>query len=424
MDRKHDQPFDRASAGCAAAAPAASGRDSALSPAPRRRRAGRAARSGGAALRRRARPRLRDGHLTALARAAWSCAERGAPSRRAGGISATRTACPSPDGGFDLVVSARPARQRQRSARRAGADPARAEARRPVPRRLRRRGQPAPAAARDAGGRGGRRRRPPRRASTRRSTCARPATCSCRAGFALPVVDRDADRRPLLVAGPAGRGSARDGRRPTSCARRSRRPIDRLGLAAAAADFARPADGNVERFEILYLSGWAPAPDQPQPARRGSATASLADALKSARRAGRSAARRRAAFGGDHLAGRSHLSALASSGRRLAPPSPAQIEEQDHVPPADAARWRSRRDSAPPRRPRCRAPRAARGPARPRAVRPASTLPPGNSHRPAIARPGARCCSRTRPSPSSKRRRHHRHCRNFFQMRASLEGFR
>ena len=33
---------------------------------------------------------------------------------------------------------------------------------------------------------------------------------------------------------------------------------------------------------------------------------------------------------------------------------------------------------------------------------PASTLPPGNSQRPAIARPGARCCSRIRPSPSSK----------------------
>jgi len=35
-----------------------------------------------------------------------------------------------------------------------------------------------------------------------------------------------------------------------------------------------------ERFEILHLSGWAPSQDQPRPARRGSATASLADALR------------------------------------------------------------------------------------------------------------------------------------------------
>jgi hypothetical protein len=49
------------------------------------------------------------------------------------------------------------------------------------------------------------------------------------------------------------------------------------------ADFAAHADPDGktgERFEIVYMIGWAPAPDQPKPARRGSATASLADALK------------------------------------------------------------------------------------------------------------------------------------------------
>ena len=64
---------------------------------------------------------------------------------------------------------------------------------------------------------------------------------------------------------------------------RSRRPLGRIAYAAAAAEFARCAeeDGKTtETFEILHLSGWAPSPDQPSPARRGSATASLADALR------------------------------------------------------------------------------------------------------------------------------------------------
>ena len=64
---------------------------------------------------------------------------------------------------------------------------------------------------------------------------------------------------------------------------RSLRPIGRSGLAAAIDDFRSKADKNgktVERFEIIYLTGWSPSPDQPQPARRGSATASLAAALR------------------------------------------------------------------------------------------------------------------------------------------------
>jgi NADH dehydrogenase [ubiquinone] 1 alpha subcomplex assembly factor 5 len=97
-----------------------------------------------------------------------------------------------------------------------------------------------------------------------------------RAGFALPVVDRDVIevRYPSLtelVADLRAMGAT------NSLARRSRRPVTRTGLAAATADFGA---GTAERFEIVFLSGWAPAPDQPVPARRGSATASLADALK------------------------------------------------------------------------------------------------------------------------------------------------
>jgi SAM-dependent methyltransferase len=103
-----------------------------------------------------------------------------------------------------------------------------------------------------------------------------------RAGFALPVVDcesvqvrfRDFSR---LVADLRAMGG-------TNLLRaRSRRPLGRLAVAAAAAEFARCADEDgktIERFEILHLSGWAPSPDQPRPARRGSGTASLAEVLR------------------------------------------------------------------------------------------------------------------------------------------------
>jgi len=100
-----------------------------------------------------------------------------------------------------------------------------------------------------------------------------------RAGFALPVVDREIvevrfNSLMQLVGDLRGMGAT------NILARRQRRPFTRRGRAAAAADFGTDT---LERFEIVYLSGWAPAPDQPRPARRGSATASLAEALKSRR---------------------------------------------------------------------------------------------------------------------------------------------
>lgn len=103
-----------------------------------------------------------------------------------------------------------------------------------------------------------------------------------RAGFALPVADADGvtvrfPNLPALVRDLRAMGAT------NILTSRSRRPIGRIGLAAALADFAAFADPDgrtAERFEIVHLSGWAPSPDQPQPARRGSATASLAAALK------------------------------------------------------------------------------------------------------------------------------------------------
>ncbi|WP_243451104.1 class I SAM-dependent methyltransferase [Sphingosinicella sp. CPCC 101087] len=103
-----------------------------------------------------------------------------------------------------------------------------------------------------------------------------------RAGFTLPVVDIESVA--VRFAG-LGRliGDLRGMAGTNLLALRSRRPLGRVGLAAAIADFAAGADTDgkiAERFEIIYLSGWAPSPDQPRPARRGSATASLTEALR------------------------------------------------------------------------------------------------------------------------------------------------
>jgi SAM-dependent methyltransferase len=102
-----------------------------------------------------------------------------------------------------------------------------------------------------------------------------------RAGFALPV----ADVEPVTVRFSFFLQLVADlrGMAATNILRGRGGPLGRLGLAAAIADFEARADPDgktSERFEILYLSGWAPGPDQPKPARRGSATASLAEALK------------------------------------------------------------------------------------------------------------------------------------------------
>ena len=106
-----------------------------------------------------------------------------------------------------------------------------------------------------------------------------------RAGFALPV----ADSQPLEVRFSSLAGLVADLRAMggTNVLASRPRPLTRYGLAAAAAEFAAMADSDgktTERFEIVHMLGWAPAPDQPRPARRGSATVSLAQALRPRRR--------------------------------------------------------------------------------------------------------------------------------------------
>ena len=102
-----------------------------------------------------------------------------------------------------------------------------------------------------------------------------------RAGFALPVADSERvtvrySSLFSLLADLRGGGASNVmmGAVP---------PLTRAALARAAdafQSFADP-DGKVaETIEIVHLLGWAPAPSQPQPAKRGSGTASLAAALR------------------------------------------------------------------------------------------------------------------------------------------------
>lgn len=102
-----------------------------------------------------------------------------------------------------------------------------------------------------------------------------------RVGFTMPVVDVEALTvrygdwfalvRDLRAAGLASRLAP------------APPPFHRAEVARIAAAFAAQADpdGRIgESVRIVHFSGWAPHPDQPRPARRGSGTASLAEALK------------------------------------------------------------------------------------------------------------------------------------------------
>jgi SAM-dependent methyltransferase len=103
-----------------------------------------------------------------------------------------------------------------------------------------------------------------------------------RAGFALPVTD--CDRCTLRYASPFDlmHELRRMGATNALFARR-RVPLRRATLMRMAEiyreRFADP-DGRLRAtFEIIWLSGWAPHPDQQQPLPPGSAKARLADAL-------------------------------------------------------------------------------------------------------------------------------------------------
>ncbi|MEG3165379.1 methyltransferase domain-containing protein [Sphingomonas sp. PB2P19] len=101
-----------------------------------------------------------------------------------------------------------------------------------------------------------------------------------RAGFTLPVADVE-----TLNVGYRDIGRLFGDLRGMAASNIlvGRHPLGRAALSALAESFAQAADerGRTrERFEIIFLTGWSPDDSQPKPARRGSAVASLADALR------------------------------------------------------------------------------------------------------------------------------------------------
>jgi len=107
-----------------------------------------------------------------------------------------------------------------------------------------------------------------------------------RAGFALPVADAEtvtvtyAGLPPLLADLRAmGEANILDAR--------LRRPTRRAVIARAAAlyaeKFAAPDARIPASFRLIFLTGWAPHESQQQPARRGSGTVNLGEALRPTR---------------------------------------------------------------------------------------------------------------------------------------------
>lgn len=103
-----------------------------------------------------------------------------------------------------------------------------------------------------------------------------------RAGFALPVADRDVltvryDTAFHLFADLRAMGAT------NALAARDRRPLGRALFRRAAEIYAErfsDPDGRIRAsFEIVSLSGWAPHESQQKPARRGSGQVSLAAIL-------------------------------------------------------------------------------------------------------------------------------------------------
>ena len=110
-----------------------------------------------------------------------------------------------------------------------------------------------------------------------------------RAGFALPVVDVE----PVTVRYDDPFALMRDlkgmGEQAAFAANEKspRRPLSRRILARMAEIYAErfsDPDGRLRAtFNVVWLSGWAPAESQPKPLRPGSARHSMADAVRKVR---------------------------------------------------------------------------------------------------------------------------------------------
>ena len=102
-----------------------------------------------------------------------------------------------------------------------------------------------------------------------------------RAGFALPVAD--IDRYRFGFADPVTLMRQLRGMGETNVMRMRGGGLTRALLARAGEIYSErhphPEGGIAATFEIAYLTGWAPHPDQQQPLRPGQSETRLADAL-------------------------------------------------------------------------------------------------------------------------------------------------
>ncbi|MGE0737374.1 MAG: methyltransferase domain-containing protein [Alphaproteobacteria bacterium] len=111
-----------------------------------------------------------------------------------------------------------------------------------------------------------------------------------RAGFALPMVDRDTIDVTYADAFALMRDLRAMGETNVATERHrgfSRRSTFLRAAEIYAARFPAPAasdgDGRIRAtFEVVYLTAWAPSPTQPKPLQPGSAAHRLADALNTA----------------------------------------------------------------------------------------------------------------------------------------------
>ena len=103
-----------------------------------------------------------------------------------------------------------------------------------------------------------------------------------RAGYAMPVAD--SEKLTATYATPIDLMRELRAMGETNIMADRRRQLMRRRTLMRAAEIYAEHYGTPEgriraTFEIVFLTGWAPGPDQPQPLRPGSATARLAEAL-------------------------------------------------------------------------------------------------------------------------------------------------
>ena len=100
-----------------------------------------------------------------------------------------------------------------------------------------------------------------------------------RAGFALPVAD--AEDITLSYANPlALLHDLRAAGETNAVALRTRRPPPRALLPMALSELPSQDGRHPVTLRLAMLTGWSPAPSQPQPARRGSGTVNLNDVFR------------------------------------------------------------------------------------------------------------------------------------------------